>query len=70
VNTALLHYSELTLKGVFHHTPHYIRTALNLISWGAIDAEIFITEKMPLSQIDEALQKVLHQKGVKIALIP
>lgn len=70
VNTALLHYSELSLKGVFHHTPHYIRTALNLISWGAIDTETFITEKMPLSHIDEALQKVLHQKGVKIALIP
>jgi L-iditol 2-dehydrogenase len=70
VDTSLVHYSELTLKGVFHHTPHYIRTALNLISWGAIDTETFITEKMPLSRIDDALQKVLHQKGVKIALIP
>ncbi len=70
VDTSLLHYNELTLKGVFHHTPYYIRTALNLISWGAIDTETFITEKMPLSRIDEALQKVLHQKGVKIALIP
>lgn len=70
VDTSLLHYSELTLKGVFHHTPYYIRTALNLISWGALDTDTFITEKMPLSQIDEALQKVLHQKGVKIALIP
>jgi L-iditol 2-dehydrogenase len=70
VDTSLLHYSELTLKGVFHHTPYYIRTALNLISWGAIDTQTFITEKMPLSRIDEALQKVLHQKGVKIALIP
>jgi L-iditol 2-dehydrogenase len=70
VDTILLHYSELTLKGVFHHTPRYIRTALNLISWGAVDTKTFITEKMPLSRIDEALQKVLHQKGVKIALIP
>jgi L-iditol 2-dehydrogenase len=70
VDTSLLHYNELTLKGVFHHTPHYIRTALNLISWGAIDTKTFITERMLLSKIDEALQKVLHQKGVKIALIP
>lgn len=70
VDTSLLHYSELILKGVFHHTPYYIRTALNLISWGALDTETFITERMPLSRIDEALQKVLHQKGVKIALIP
>lgn len=70
VDTTLLHYNELTLKGVFHHTPHYIKTALTLISWGTIDTDTFITEKMPLSRIDEALQKVLNQKGVKIALIP
>jgi L-iditol 2-dehydrogenase len=70
VDTSLLHYSELTLKGVFHHTPHYIQTALNLLSWGEIDTSAFITQKMPLEQIDDALQKVLHQQGVKIALIP
>jgi L-iditol 2-dehydrogenase len=70
VDTSLLHYNEITIKGVFHHTPHYIRTALNLISWGTLDTDVFITEKMPLSRIDEALQKVLAQKGVKIALIP
>ncbi|MBU7023008.1 MAG: zinc-binding dehydrogenase [Theionarchaea archaeon] len=70
VDTSLLHYNEITMKGVFHHTPHYIRTALNLISWGALNTSIFITEKMPLTRIDEALQKVLAQKGVKIALIP
>jgi L-iditol 2-dehydrogenase len=70
VDTSLLHYNEITMKGVFHHTPHYIRTALNLISWGTLDTDVFITEKMPLSRIDEALQKVLAQKGVKIALIP
>jgi L-iditol 2-dehydrogenase len=70
VDTSLLHYSELTLKGIFHHTPHYIQTALNLLSWGKIDTSVFITRKMPLEQIDDALQKVLHQQGVKIALIP
>jgi L-iditol 2-dehydrogenase len=70
VDTSLLHYNEITMKGVFHHTPRYIRTALNLISWGTLDTDVFITEKMPLSRIDEALQKVLAQKGVKIALIP
>lgn len=70
VDTSSLHYNEITMKGVFHHTPHYIRTALNLISWGTLDTDVFITEKMPLTRIDEALQKVLAQKGVKIALIP
>ncbi|MBU7038138.1 MAG: zinc-binding dehydrogenase [Theionarchaea archaeon] len=70
VDTTSLHYNEITMKGVFHHTPHYIRTALNLLSWGSLDTQVFITEKMPLSRIDETLKKVMAQKGVKIALIP
>ncbi|MDP5017576.1 MAG: alcohol dehydrogenase catalytic domain-containing protein, partial [Dolichospermum sp.] len=32
VNTEQLHYSELTLKGVFHNTPEYVKAALSLIA--------------------------------------
>ncbi|MFM6350131.1 MAG: zinc-binding dehydrogenase, partial [Dolichospermum sp.] len=36
VNTEQLHYSELTLKGVFHNTPEYVKSALSLIASGTI----------------------------------
>jgi L-iditol 2-dehydrogenase len=32
LDTALLHYSEITCKASFHHTPVYIRKALDLVS--------------------------------------
>jgi L-iditol 2-dehydrogenase len=32
LDTALLHYSEITCKASFHHTPAYIRKALDLVS--------------------------------------
>ncbi len=35
LDTVLLHYSEITCKASFHHTPAYIRKALDLVCRGA-----------------------------------
>ena len=40
LDTALLHYSEITCKASFHHTPAYIRKALDLVSRGVITARV------------------------------
>ncbi|MDK1030700.1 MAG: alcohol dehydrogenase catalytic domain-containing protein, partial [Planctomycetia bacterium] len=34
VDTSLIHYSEVTIKGVFHHTPASVRRAMEYISAG------------------------------------
>ena len=65
-----LHYSELTLKGVFHHTPSYFAQALALIQEQHIDVEALITARLPLASTLDALQLLLHKQGVKYALIP
>jgi L-iditol 2-dehydrogenase len=70
VDTQLLHYSELTLKGVYHHTPHFVALALNLLAAGAMQAEEFITAEFPLSRVTEALRLILAQQGVKSAVLP
>ena len=31
VDSSAMHYEEYTLKGVFHHTPNYVRTAVELL---------------------------------------
>ena len=36
-----LHYSEITIKSTFHHTPRFIREALDAISRGEIRASRF-----------------------------
>jgi L-iditol 2-dehydrogenase len=68
--TRPLHYSELTLKGVFHHTPAYFAQALDLIQEKRIDVEALITARLPLALALEALQLLLQKRGVKYALIP
>lgn len=70
LETRPLHYNELTLKGVFHHTPAYFAQALNLISEQAIDVEALITARVPLASTLEVLELLLHKQGIKYALIP
>ncbi|HEX9132990.1 MAG TPA: alcohol dehydrogenase catalytic domain-containing protein, partial [Ktedonobacteraceae bacterium] len=49
LETRPIHYSELTLKGVFHHTPAYFSQALELIQEHQIDVEALVTARFPLS---------------------
>lgn len=69
-DTRRLHYDEVKLVAAFHHTPKYIREALNLISSGKMDVKKLITERMPLSKTQEALEMQGNSKAVKIVLNP
>jgi L-iditol 2-dehydrogenase len=70
VDTRRLHYEELEIIGVFHHTPRYVRAALSLIASGQIDAEALITHQMPLNRLEEALHLVDSGAALKVAIIP
>jgi L-iditol 2-dehydrogenase len=70
LETRPIHYSELTLKGVFHHTPAYFSQALELIEGHHIDVEALITARFPLSSVLEAMELLVQKQGVKYALIP
>jgi len=70
VDTRRLHYDELRLVGIFHHTPRYIRAALSLIADGQIDSEALITHEMPLERLEEALQLLASGDTLKVAIIP
>src|ERR1039457_1779630 len=45
LDTALLHYSEITCKASFHHTPAYIQKALDLVCAGHIAASFFVNRE-------------------------
>ncbi len=65
IDTQLIHYSELTIKGVYHHTPYYVRKAFKLIEKELFDTSKFITSDMPLERLVEALELMGEQKGIK-----
>ncbi|HLA39219.1 MAG TPA: zinc-binding dehydrogenase, partial [Candidatus Glassbacteria bacterium] len=71
LDTALLHYSEITIKASFHHTPAYIRKALECISRGEIRGKDFITGQAPLARLPEVLRHMLNRNGdMKTAIMP
>ncbi|HEY4695459.1 MAG TPA: zinc-binding dehydrogenase, partial [Candidatus Hydromicrobium sp.] len=69
IDTGLLHYSELTIKGVYHHTPYYVKKAFDLITSRQIDAIKFITADIPLEKLISALELMDRQKGIKYNIV-
>ncbi len=70
LETQPLHYSEFTIKGVFHHTPAYFAQALDIIIGHHIDVEALITERVPLSSLITVFDRLYHKQGIKYAVIP
>jgi L-iditol 2-dehydrogenase len=71
LDTSLLHYSEITLKASFHHTPAYIRKALEYVSRGDIRGSDFITGTAPLSRLPDILRGMINRNGdLKMAILP
>lgn len=70
VNTEQLHYSELTLKGVFHNTPEYVRAALSLLASRQIPFELLISEHRPLADLAQVFNDMKARKVIKVALTP
>jgi len=71
LDTTLIHYSEITIKASFHHTPRHIREALDAIHRGEIRPLELITGEEPLSALRNVMERLLHRNGdLKIAIIP
>ncbi|OFW53240.1 MAG: hypothetical protein A2163_08745 [Actinobacteria bacterium RBG_13_35_12] len=69
IDTGLIHYSELTIKGIYHHTPYYVKKAFDLITSEKINTAKFITADMPLEKLIGALELMGQQKGIKYNII-
>lgn len=71
LDTTLIHYSEITIRASFHHTPRHIREALDAIHRGGISAQSLITGEEHLVSLRNVLERLLNRDGdLKIAIIP
>ena len=71
LDTNLLHYSELTCKASFHHTPALIRKALEVVGRGYVTAKDFVNAVEPLTNLLEVMQHLMSHNGhLKTAIIP
>lgn len=71
LETQLLHYSEIKCVASFHHTPAYIRKALDVVSRGDISARDFVNREEPLANLLDVLRHLMSHNGhMKTAIIP
>jgi L-iditol 2-dehydrogenase len=65
-----LHYSEVTPRATFHHTPRYVEMAMSMLTSGQIDASKLIDGEVPLEQTEEALLRMDRSEVIKLAVVP
>lgn len=70
IDTTKMHYGDIKLMSVFHHTPKYFREALNLIASGNIEVEKLITDKLGLQDVEYAMQQHIDGKAIKFLITP
>src|SRR5438094_2838505 len=69
--SSALHYSEITIKSSFHHTPRFIRKALETIASGEVRASDFVTGEIRLSELPDLFQHMKNRNGqLKVAVLP
>lgn len=69
VDATLLHYSQITIKGVFHTTPRSVRAALSLLERGAIVPEDFIQNEYPLERLEDAILEHASGEVIKNCIV-
>lgn len=71
IEPASIHYSEIRMISPFHHTPRFIREAMEAIRRGDISAADFVTEEIPLQDLPQAFERMKSRSGeIKLAVRP
>ncbi len=68
LDTHLVHYSEMSIKGVYHHRPATVKQALKLLSNPAFQADLLLSGTCPVSAVQEALESMIAKKSLKIVI--
>ncbi|HKF47096.1 MAG TPA: zinc-binding dehydrogenase [Terracidiphilus sp.] len=71
LDTNRIHYSDITLRATFHHTPAICRKALSLIASGRFQASAFITGHAHLYELNRVFEKLMNRSSeIKTAIVP
>ena len=70
LDTHRVHYSELTLKGVYHHRPANVARALEMLAARAFDARRLLSAERPLEELEAALRSMIRKEALKVVIRP
>jgi L-iditol 2-dehydrogenase len=69
-DTTRMHYGDIKLMSVFHHTPKYFRQALEYIKSGEVEVEKLITDTLSLKDVEYAMKRHIEGNAVKFLIKP
>ena len=69
-DTTKMHYGDIKLMSVFHHTPKYFRQALDYIASGNVEVEKLITAELPLEKVEWAMEQHIAGNAIKFLIKP
>lgn len=69
-DTTKMHYGDIKLMSVFHHTPKYFKEALDLIASGDIEVEKLITKTLELKDVEYAMKEHIDGRAIKFLIKP
>lgn len=65
----LVHYSQITIKGVFHTTPMYVNSTFELLKIGAFPEEIFVQNEYTIDETEKAILEHASGAVIKNAIV-
>ena len=69
-DTTKMHYGDIKLISVFHHTPQYFRKALEFIASNEIEVEKLITDTLTLDRVEYAMKQHIEGNAIKFLIKP
>jgi len=70
VDIGHLHYHEIALLPIYHHTPRDVAEAVRQLAAGEVPVERLVTGRLPLAEIRTALQSVADRATLRTLLFP
>ena len=68
LDTHRLHYSEITVKGVYHHRPATFRRALELLVDPGFPARELLSARRPVAEVEQALRSMMRKDALKVVI--
>ncbi|HVT04517.1 MAG TPA: alcohol dehydrogenase catalytic domain-containing protein [Thermoanaerobaculia bacterium] len=70
LDTHWMHYSEITVRGAYHHRPSTFEYAIQLLADRTIEAEKIISASCSLDGVGGALRSMMEKKTLKVVVTP
>ena len=70
VDLGHLHYEEIGILPIYHHTPRDIAEAVRRLAAGEVPVERLVTGRLPLARLPDALQMIADKTTLRTLLLP